>query len=168
MGVHGRLSRGGQKYIICNGDEGDPGAFMDRAVMESDPHRIIEGMAIAGYATGADHGFIYVRAEYPLAVKRLKWAISRGDVDRSPMEGMETPQAVKPRERWLSDEELGRIWVQAPKCHRCFGPIVRLLIVTGQRREEITGLHWDELDRDQRELGSLATERKMASRLPSH
>lgn len=63
------------KYVICNGDEGDPGAFMDRAVMEADPHKIIEGMAICGYAVGADIGYIYVRAEYPLAVDRLKKAI---------------------------------------------------------------------------------------------
>lgn len=64
-----------EKYVICNGDEGDPGAFMDRAVLESDPHRIIEGMAIAGYAVGAQKGYIYVRAEYPLAIERLKKAI---------------------------------------------------------------------------------------------
>lgn len=64
-----------QKYIVCNGDEGDPGAFMDRSVMEADPHRVLEGMAIAGYAIGADSGYIYVRAEYPLAVKMLKKAI---------------------------------------------------------------------------------------------
>ena len=59
------------KYVVCNGDEGDPGAFMDRSVMEGDPHRVIEGMILAGYAVGAKHGYIYVRAEYPLAVKRL-------------------------------------------------------------------------------------------------
>jgi bidirectional [NiFe] hydrogenase diaphorase subunit len=64
-----------QKYVICNGDEGDPGAFMDRSVMESDPHLVIESMAIAGYAVGASQGYIYVRAEYPLAIKRLKNAI---------------------------------------------------------------------------------------------
>lgn len=64
-----------RKFVICNADEGDPGAFMDRSVMESDPHRIIEGMAIAAYAVGADQGYIYVRAEYPLAVKRLQTAI---------------------------------------------------------------------------------------------
>jgi bidirectional [NiFe] hydrogenase diaphorase subunit len=63
------------KYIICNADEGDPGAFMDRAILESDPHRILEGMALAAYATGGTEGFIYVRAEYPLAIKRLKNAI---------------------------------------------------------------------------------------------
>ena len=64
-----------QKYVICNADEGDPGAFMDRAVLESDPHRVIEGMAIAAYAVGASKAYIYVRAEYPLAIKRLKRAI---------------------------------------------------------------------------------------------
>jgi bidirectional [NiFe] hydrogenase diaphorase subunit len=64
-----------QKYVVCNADEGDPGAFMDRAVLESDPHRVLEGMAIAGYAVGANKGYIYVRAEYPLAVERLTTAI---------------------------------------------------------------------------------------------
>ena len=63
------------KYVICNGDEGDPGAFMDRSVLEGDPHRVLEGMAIAGYAVGASKGYIYVRAEYPLAIARLKRAI---------------------------------------------------------------------------------------------
>jgi bidirectional [NiFe] hydrogenase diaphorase subunit len=67
----------GQKYVICNADEGDPGAFMDRSVLESDPHRILEGMAIAGYAIGANYGYIYVRAEYPLAIKRLEKAIQQ-------------------------------------------------------------------------------------------
>ena len=66
-----------QKYVICNADEGDPGAFMDRAVLESDPHRLIEGMAICAYAVGADQGYIYIRAEYPLAIKRLKLAIKQ-------------------------------------------------------------------------------------------
>jgi len=66
-----------QKYIICNGDEGDPGAFMDRAVMESDPHKVLEGMTIAGYACGADKGYIYVRAEYPIAVEKLAKAIKQ-------------------------------------------------------------------------------------------
>ncbi|MFO7661276.1 MAG: NuoF family protein [Chloroflexota bacterium] len=68
-------AEGDTKYIICNADEGDPGAFMDRSVLESDPHRILEGMAIAGYAVGASQGYIYVRGEYPLAVARLKTAI---------------------------------------------------------------------------------------------
>jgi len=63
------------KYVICNGDEGDPGAFMDRSVMEGDPHRVIEGMAIAAYAVGASKGYIYVRAEYPVAVSRLTTAL---------------------------------------------------------------------------------------------
>lgn len=67
----------GQKYVICNADEGDPGAFMDRSVLESDPHKILEGMAIAGYAVGASEGFIYVRAEYPLAIERLQTAIKQ-------------------------------------------------------------------------------------------
>ena len=66
---------GDQKYVVCNGDEGDPGAFMDRSVMEGDPHRVVEGMAIAAYAVGASKGFIYVRAEYPIAVSRLTTAI---------------------------------------------------------------------------------------------
>jgi len=68
-----------EKYVICNADEGDPGAFMDRAVLESDPHRVLEGMAIAAYAVGAQRGFIYVRAEYPLAVKHLKTAIKQAE-----------------------------------------------------------------------------------------
>jgi bidirectional [NiFe] hydrogenase diaphorase subunit len=67
------------KFVICNADEGDPGAFMDRSVLESDPHRVIEGMAIAGYVTGASQGFIYVRAEYPLAVKRVRLALSQAE-----------------------------------------------------------------------------------------
>ena len=66
-----------QKYILCNGDEGDPGAFMDRSIMEGDPHRVIEGMMIAGAAVGASEGYIYVRAEYPLAVSRLERAIKQ-------------------------------------------------------------------------------------------
>ena len=66
-----------QKYVVCNADEGDPGAFMDRSVLEGDPHCIVEAMAICGYATGATEGYIYVRAEYPIAVKRLKIAIAQ-------------------------------------------------------------------------------------------
>jgi bidirectional [NiFe] hydrogenase diaphorase subunit len=68
---------GNQKYVICNADEGDPGAFMDRSVIESDPHLVLEGMAIAAYAVGANHGYIYIRAEYPLAIKRLQKAIQQ-------------------------------------------------------------------------------------------
>lgn len=67
----------GQKYVICNADEGDPGAFMDRSILEGDPNSVIEAMAIAGYAIGADKGYIYVRAEYPIAVKRLQIAIDQ-------------------------------------------------------------------------------------------
>ena len=74
-----RVAEGSKKYIICNGDEGDPGAFMDRSVMEGDPHRVLEGMMIAGYAIGADEGYLYVRAEYPLAVKRLKEAVAEAE-----------------------------------------------------------------------------------------
>ena len=70
---------GTQKYVICNADEGDPGAFMDRSVLESDPHRVLEGMAIAAFAVGASKGYIYCRAEYPLAVKRLKIAIRQAE-----------------------------------------------------------------------------------------
>ena len=66
-----------EKYVVCNGDEGDPGAFMDRSVMEGDPHKMLEGMMIAGYAVGASQGYIYVRAEYPLAINRLKTAIAQ-------------------------------------------------------------------------------------------
>lgn len=66
-----------EKYVVCNGDEGDPGAFMDRSMMEGEPHRVIEGMIIAGIATGAHNGYIYVRAEYPLAVERLQLAIEK-------------------------------------------------------------------------------------------
>ena len=68
---------GGQKYVCCNADEGDPGAFMDRSVLEGDPHALIEAMAIAGYAIGATQGYVYVRAEYPIAVKRLQIAIDQ-------------------------------------------------------------------------------------------
>jgi len=70
---------GTQKFVICNADEGDPGAFMDRSVLESDPHRVLEGMLIAAYAVGASEGYIYVRAEYPLAIKRLKIAIRQAE-----------------------------------------------------------------------------------------
>lgn len=82
-----RSAKGKEKYIICNGDEGDPGAFMDRSLLEADPHSVIEGMIIAAYAIGAKKGLVYVRAEYPLAVKRLRKAINdareRGFLGRS-------------------------------------------------------------------------------------
>ncbi|MCL2665853.1 MAG: NADH-quinone oxidoreductase subunit F, partial [Defluviitaleaceae bacterium] len=72
-----RKTESKNKYVICNADEGDPGAFMDRAIIEGDPHAVIEGMAIAAYAIGSKEGFVYVRAEYPLAVKRLVTAIGQ-------------------------------------------------------------------------------------------
>jgi len=74
-----RDAAGDQKYMICNADEGDPGAFMDRSIMEGDPHSIIEGMAIAACAIGADEGYIYIRAEYPLAVRRVRLAIKKAE-----------------------------------------------------------------------------------------
>ncbi len=72
-----RQAKGDTKYVVCNGDEGDPGAFMDRSLLEGDPHAIIEGMAIAAYAVGATQGYVYVRAEYPLAIQRLQKAINQ-------------------------------------------------------------------------------------------
>ena len=74
-----RRQKSTKKYIVCNGDEGDPGAFMDRSIMEGNPHSVLEGMMIAGLAVGSDEGYIYVRAEYPLAVSRLKAAIAKAE-----------------------------------------------------------------------------------------
>ena len=74
-----RKQKSPKKYIVCNGDEGDPGAFMDRSIMEGNPHSVLEGMMIAGLAVGSDEGYIYVRAEYPLAVSRLKAAIAKAE-----------------------------------------------------------------------------------------
>jgi len=74
-----RKAPGEIKYVICNGDEGDPGAYMDRSVLEGDPHSVLEGMLIGGYAIGAKEGYIYVRAEYPLAIKKLKQAIQQAE-----------------------------------------------------------------------------------------
>jgi len=76
VGVH-QPAPGEPKYVVCNADEGDPGAFMDRSIIEGDPHSLLEGMAIAGYAIGAHQGYVYCRAEYPLAVKRLHVAIDQ-------------------------------------------------------------------------------------------
>ena len=70
---------GTKKYMICNADEGDPGAFMDRSILEADPHSVLEGLIIAGHAIGADEGYIYVRAEYPLAVKRIRRALQQSE-----------------------------------------------------------------------------------------
>ena len=72
-------ARSDVKYVVCNADEGDPGAFMDRSIIEGDPHSLLEGMAICGYAVGADEGYIYCRAEYPLAIQRLKIAIAQAE-----------------------------------------------------------------------------------------
>ena len=74
-----RKATGDKKYIVCNADEGDPGAFMDRSTLEGDPHSVIEGMAIGAYAIGADEGYIYCRAEYPLAIKRLRIAMAQAE-----------------------------------------------------------------------------------------
>ncbi len=70
-------AKGSPKYVVCNGDEGDPGAFMDRSILEGDPHSVVEGMTICGYAIGAEQGYVYVRAEYPLAIERLSRAIEK-------------------------------------------------------------------------------------------
>lgn len=74
-----RKAKGDKKYVICNADEGDPGAFMDRSILEGDPHAVIEGMMIGAYAIGADEGYVYCRAEYPLAIERLKIAIAQAE-----------------------------------------------------------------------------------------
>ena len=74
-----RKATGDKKYIVCNADEVDPGAFMDRSTLEGDPHSVIEGMAIGAYAIGADEGYIYCRAEYPLAIKRLRIAMAQAE-----------------------------------------------------------------------------------------
>jgi len=72
-----REQQSDERYLICNADEGDPGAFMNRSLIEGDPHAVLEGMLIAGYAIGATHGYVYIRAEYPLAIKRLKKAMTQ-------------------------------------------------------------------------------------------
>lgn len=72
-----RIAKGDQKYVVCNADEGDPGAFMDRSILEGDPHCVLEAMMIAGYCVGANKGYIYVRAEYPIAVHRFQTAIDQ-------------------------------------------------------------------------------------------
>ncbi|MBP3928696.1 MAG: 4Fe-4S binding protein, partial [Peptostreptococcaceae bacterium] len=74
-----RKSQSEQKYVVCNADEGDPGAFMDRSILEGDPHKVLEAMAICGYAVGANTGYIYIRAEYPLAIERLQAAIKQAE-----------------------------------------------------------------------------------------
>ena len=90
------------------------------------------------------------RNTFAVLRRLFRWAMGRGDLERSPCEGMETPTAVKARDRVLGDDELRRVWFASAGAGRLFGPIVRLLIVTGQRREEVTGLSWDEVDRANR------------------
>ena len=82
MAVDARAEANTPKYLVCNADEGDPGAFMDRSVLEGDPHRVIEGMLLGALAIGADHGYIYCRAEYPLAIKRLLHSIAELETGR--------------------------------------------------------------------------------------
>ncbi|MBK8481080.1 MAG: NADH-quinone oxidoreductase subunit L [Proteobacteria bacterium] len=93
---------GTTKYVVCNADEGDPGAFMDRSVLEGDPHRVLEGMAIAGYAVGASHGFIYVRGEYALAIQRLQGAIRQAE-----REGLLGPRVLDSAFRFRVDLRIG-------------------------------------------------------------
>ena len=102
-------------------------------------------------------------------MRRLfRWAVSRGDIDRSPLEGMETPPAVQPRDRWLQDDELRRIWLHAPETHPCFGPIIRLLMLTGQRKEEVNNMSWAEVDRLGRlwSLPGVRTKNREPNRVP--
>ena len=87
MGARRARAAGEPKYVICNADEGDPGAFMNRSLIESDPHAVLEGMLIGGLAVGASQGIIYVRAEYPLAVERLRKAIEQMRAVRAAGEG---------------------------------------------------------------------------------
>ena len=92
------------KYLVCNADEGDPGAFMDRSVLEGDPHRVIEGMLLGALAIGADHGYIYCRAEYPLAIKRVQHSIEaleqcRPARGQHPRQRLQLPSEVETRRR---------------------------------------------------------------------
>ena len=103
------------KYIVCNGDEGDPGAFMDGSVMEGDPCRLIEGMMLAGYAVGASEGFIYVRAEYPLSVARLRQAIGQME------------------ERGLLGDSILGTWFFIPSAHQQRG---RRVCMRGRQRPD--------------------------------
>ena len=81
MGVLSEKRRGDQKFILCNADEGDPGAYMDRSILEGDPHSVIEGMIIGAFAIGAHEGYIYVRDEYPLAIQKLRIALQQAEED---------------------------------------------------------------------------------------
>lgn len=90
------------------------------------------------------------RNTFAVLRRLFRWAVGRGDLERSPLEGMETPAAVKARDRVLDDHELRRVWLASAGAGKLFGPIVRLLIITGQRREEVTGLSWNEINRENR------------------
>lgn len=121
-----------------------------KPVLKSKPLTKITRVDIVAVFDRMPDGQVANRRNVFAVLRRLfRWAVSRGDIDRSPMEGMETPPAVKARDRWLSDSELRRVWNQTDKTHHCFGPIVRLLIVTGQRREEVASLSWEELDQSE-------------------
>jgi Arm DNA-binding domain len=104
--------------------------------------KITRSDVVAVFDRMPEHQAANRRNVFAVLRRMFRWAVSRGDIDRSPMEGMETPPAVKARDRWLSDLELALVWKHAPGTHPCFGPIVRLLIVTGQRREEVASLAW--------------------------
>jgi integrase len=112
--------------------------------------QITRSDVVAVFDRMPEHQAANRRNVFAVLRRMFRWAVSRGDIDRSPMEGMETPPAVKARDRWLSDQELAQIWEHAPDTHPCFGPIVRLLIMTGQRREEVASLKWEELDQAER------------------
>lgn len=120
-------------------------------VLKSKPlPKITRADIVAVFDRMPDNQVANRRNVFAVLRRLFRWAVSRGDIDRSPMEGMETPPAVKARDRWLSDEELAQVWKHALNTHPCFGPIVRLLIVTGQRREEVSSLAWEELDQAER------------------
>ena len=112
--------------------------------------QITRSDVVAVFDRMPEHQSANRRNVFAVLRRMFRWAVSRGDIDRSPMEGMETPPAVKARDRWLSDQELAQIWKNAPDTHPSLGPIVRLLVVTGQRREEVASLTWEELDQTER------------------
>jgi integrase len=120
-------------------------------VLKSKPlTRITRADIVAVFDRMPDTQVANRRNVFAVLRRLFRWAVSRGDIDRSPMEGMETPPAVKARDRWLADRELALVWKHAMATHLCFGPIVRLLIVTGQRREEVCSIRWEEVDRAER------------------
>ena len=115
-----RSSEGEEKYLICNADEGDPGAFMDRAVIEGDPHSLIEGMLIGAYAIGAKEAIVYVRAEYPLAIKRLERAIKKA-ISETIFSGASSPakcasKRARARSFAARKQRLSNLWRAAAVC----------------------------------------------------